>query len=99
MVRNIYASSSGNSNKMSGTVHGGAVFKLPQANFRITAELAGLFNGSNRLKGQVWEGGVAEFNNFDYTYQVSSNALMVESRLIYDNYQFIPYVLAGLGTA
>ena len=96
-VKNRYVSNTGTTGKFTGIIHGGVLMDTPQNKIKVTGELALYLPQSRSYKGEVWEAALPDFNNFSYSYKVSSKGLMFESRLMYLNSWWFPYVLVGAG--
>ena len=82
-------------------IHGGYLFHVPHKNIKWTIELLAFYNTGSKVTGQVYEGGIPLFNNFDNKYKISSKGLMLEGKLISDNKKLFvkPFVLFGIGTS
>lgn len=100
-IRNVYTYHSDSQQAATVNAHIGYLFSFPQSNFNISAELLGFYNFKRLIAGQVWEGGVPQFNNFNYSYNVQSKGLMAESRLFYaaSSWSVMPYALFGIGSS
>ena len=96
-VINAYVPNKNSKRKFTGNIHGGFLFQSPSPKIKLTTELAFYFPQTRSFTGQVWEAGIPDFDNFTYSYNVSSRQLMFESRIIYPQASWLPYVSVGIG--
>jgi hypothetical protein len=96
---NFYTPSPKNVQAIATNIHAGALFDVPKYNFKFTSELAGFHQSTSTIKGDLWGQSVPLFNNFDYSYDVESLGLMLESRVMMQRRWLVGYVLGGMGAA
>ncbi len=79
---------------------GGGLEGHPSDRFFWQLGFSGFFNTSLMSTGEVWQFGLPEYNNFDYSYRIRSLRVVATGKLLSTFKQVIhPYVSGELGSA
>lgn len=81
-----------------GEIFLGVQYRLNHTLFdQLGIEIAG--GGRAELKGSIWEDANPNFNNYNYTYNISELRVMAKTKLLMDinYYGTMPFITAGVG--